>query len=113
VDRFGLTQKKWLALGEYVGQRGGRRTARSIGMSPEELDLVVRGAQFPTIGDRTKIIQFLIRNQLAGRAVGERGDPYRPDGTEHTTRTETSERQSRAERRALSSWALPSGSERD
>lgn len=102
-----------MALAEQVALRGVRVVAREIGMSVEELGAVVRCEQFPTVHDRSRIVPWLCRKGLAGRAQGDRGDPFRPDGTECQTRKDgDNEVRERRERRALQAGGmLPS--ERD
>lgn len=113
MDRFGLRFTHWTALGEQAGLRGVRVVAREIGMSPEELDLIVRGVQFPCVSDRSRIVPWLCRKGLAGRAQGDHGDPFRPDGTEHQTRKDEADgrRERREQRQLLASGML--ASERD
>lgn len=96
-----------MALAEQVGLRGVRVVAREIGMSPEELGAVVRSETFPTVHDRSRIVPWLCRKGLAGRAQGDHGDPFRPDGTEHETRKDPGHE--RRERRALLASGMLAG----
>lgn len=78
MGRCPLRQSHRLALGEALGTNTLRRLAREIGVASEELDQVIAGTIAPTLGDRAKIVQFLVRKQLAGRWVHDLSDPHGP-----------------------------------
>jgi hypothetical protein len=78
MDRYHLRQSYALALGELFGTLGESKLARLTGVSRDELRAIVHESQPPTVSDRTRLIQFLVRNGHGPK----RGDPYAPDGSE-------------------------------
>ncbi|HEU4583285.1 MAG TPA: hypothetical protein VFS67_33740 [Polyangiaceae bacterium] len=103
MDRYPLTAHWWTCLGAWVGRDGARKVARLARVAPEELDGVVAARVAPIVQDRARLITAMIR---AGFKPNKPGDYFRPDGSEHTYGLGQPRK---AERRALASWALPSG----
>lgn len=114
VDRFPLRKSQRLALAELVERVGARRLTRLIGgIGEPELMVVAAGDVAPTLSDRARIIEHLVRNQLAGRWIGDRSDPHGP-GREGFEQIGSARDQRQFERatadghqRAASTWQDP------